>query len=133
MKRVETNEGKSSDVAYCPRRDRDGSVDDDLGVPRPRLRKHAVPAPAYKVIRPDLIDFISYPYEWSYSQYKDAALLTLEVQRRAVERGMSLKDCSAYNVQFHEGRPILIDTLSLESYREGRPWVAYRQFCQHFL
>ena len=91
------------------------------------------PATAYKVIRPELVRLISYPFEWSFSQYKDAALLTLAVQRHAVGRGMSLKDCSAYNVQFHEGRPIFIDTLSLEQYDEGRPWVAYRQFCQHFL
>lgn len=46
---------------------------------------------------------------------------------------MSLKDCSAYNVQFREGKPVFIDTLSFEKYCEGRPWVAYRQFCQHFL
>jgi len=44
-----------------------------------------------------------------------------------------LKDASAYNIQFHSGRPILIDTLSFELYQEGLPWVAYRQFCQHFL
>jgi hypothetical protein len=88
---------------------------------------------AYKVIRPDRIHLISYPYEWSYSQHQDAALLTLEVQRLAIGRGMSLKDCSAFNVQFHEGRPIFIDTLSFEHYQEGKPWVAYRQFCQHFL
>ena len=46
---------------------------------------------------------------------------------------MSLKDASAYNIQFRGGRPVLIDTLSFERYREGEPWVAYRQFCQHFL
>ena len=46
---------------------------------------------------------------------------------------MSLKDASAYNIQFVKGRPVLIDTLSFEKYRAGRPWVAYRQFCQHFL
>ena len=70
---------------------------------------------AYKVIRPDRIHLISYPYEWSFSQYQDAALLTLEIQRLALGRGMSLKDCSAFNVQFHEGRPIFIDTLSLRA------------------
>ena len=36
-------------------------------------------------------------------------------------------------MQFHEGRPVFIDTLSLERFQEGAPWVAYRQFCQHFL
>jgi hypothetical protein len=28
---------------------------------------------------------------------------------------------------------VFIDTLSFEEFREGEPWVAYRQFCQHFL
>ncbi|HOV89427.1 MAG TPA: hypothetical protein PKW07_01780 [Syntrophorhabdaceae bacterium] len=87
----------------------------------------------YKVIRPESIDFISYPYEWCFSQLKDAALLTLKIQKIAFEHGMTLKDASAYNVQFKDGKPILIDTLSFEKYREGRPWIAYKQFCQHFL
>ena len=88
---------------------------------------------AYKVIRPDRIPFISYPCEWCYSQLKSAAQLTLEVQKRALDHGMSLKDASAYNVQFRLGKPVLIDTLSFERHVEGRPWAAYRQFCQHFL
>lgn len=88
---------------------------------------------AYKVLRPRRIDFISYPYEWAFSQLQDAALLTLDVQLLAMEHDLSLKDASAYNVQFDSGKPLLIDTLSFESYREGSPWVAYRQFCQHFL
>jgi hypothetical protein len=46
---------------------------------------------------------------------------------------MSLKDASAYNIQFVRGKATLIDTLSFEVYEEGKPWVAYRQFCQHFL
>lgn len=83
-------------------------------------------------IKPERIDFISYPYEWSWSQYRDAALLTLEVQKVAFEYGMVLKDASAYNVQFYKGRPIFIDTLSFEKYKEGGPWVAYQQFCKHF-
>jgi len=93
----------------------------------------AEPGEVYKILRPERIPFISYPYEWCFGQFKDAALLTLAIQRRAVEHGMTLKDCNAYNVQFREGRGIFIDTLSFEAYREGTPWVAYRQFCQHFL
>jgi len=87
----------------------------------------------YKIIRPERLDFVSYPYEWSFSQLKDAALATLAIQKAAMNAGMSLKDSSAYNIQFCHGRPLLIDTLSFEIYREGEPWVAYRQFCQHFL
>jgi hypothetical protein len=88
---------------------------------------------AYKVIQPERVPFISYPYEWSFSQLKDAALTTLSIQRRALKAGMSLKDASAFNIQFVHGKPILIDTLSFEIYQEGKPWDAYRQFCQHFL
>lgn len=88
---------------------------------------------AYKVIRPEVVPFVSYPYEWSFSQLKAAALATLAIQKRALAFGMSLKDCSAYNIQFVRGKPTLIDTLSFEMYQEGLPWVAYRQFCQHFL
>ena len=88
---------------------------------------------AYKILRPDLAPFISYPYEWSFSQLKDAALATLRIEKRALAKGMSLKDASAYNIQFIHGRPVLIDTLSFETYQQGKPWIAYRQFCQHFL
>ena len=88
---------------------------------------------AYRVLQPELTPFISYPYEWSFSQYKDAALATLSIQKRALKAGMSLKDASAYNIQFVHGKPVLIDTLSFEAYQEGQPWVAYKQFCQHFL
>ncbi len=84
-------------------------------------------------LRPMQIPFISYPYEWCFGQLKDAALLTLRLQRLALRHDMSLKDATAYNIQFPSGRPIMIDTLSFERYEEGRPWVAYRQFCQHFL
>jgi hypothetical protein len=46
---------------------------------------------------------------------------------------MSLRDASAFNIQFHRGRPVLIDTLSFGVLDAGTPWVGYRQFCQHFL
>lgn len=88
---------------------------------------------AYKVIKPEPVPFVSYPYEWCFSQLKHAALATLETQKIAFEHGMTLKDSSAYNVQFLNGRPTLIDTLSFQRYREGEPWVGYRQYCQHFL
>lgn len=87
----------------------------------------------YKVIQPDQIPFISYPYEWTFSQLKDAALLTLKIQKIALDHGMILKDASAYNVQFVGRQPIFIDTLSFKSYEAGEAWEGYRQFCEHFL
>jgi len=86
----------------------------------------------HKIIQPEYLSFISYPYEWCFSELKDAALTTLQIQKTALEYGMSLKDASAYNIQFKNGKPLLIDTLSFEKYEGGKPWVAYKQFCQHF-
>ncbi len=109
-------------------------VDAELLIPHSEVDIEGVRSDkVYKIIRPELIPFISYPYEWCFSQLKDAALTTLKVERKSLDFGVSLKDCSAYNIQFRKGKPIFIDTLSFEKYREGQPWVAYRQFCQHFL
>ncbi len=88
---------------------------------------------AFKIILPEQIPFISYPYEWSFGQLKAAALTTLAILKHSIEFGMILRDASAYNIQFSKGKPQLIDTTSFGVYREGDPWTAYRQFCQHFL
>jgi len=106
----------------------------ELLVPHREVEQELAATPgAAIVIEPDELPFISYPYEWCFSQLKDAALCTLRLQKLALRKGMALKDASAYNIQFHHGKPLLIDTLSLTRYTEGEPWVAYRQFCQHFL
>jgi len=109
-------------------------VDSKLLVPHVEVDiLHFVKEKGYKVIQPEMIPFISYPYEWSFSQLKHAALTTLQIQKKAMDFEMTLKDCSAYNIQFSNGKSILIDTLSFERYREGEPWKPYRQFCSHFL
>ena len=86
----------------------------------------------WKTIRMDRIPFISYPYEWSFDQLKDAALSTLNIQLEALDHGMSLKDASAYNIQFWRGTPVLIDQLSFECHENSNAWNAYRQFVMHF-
>ena len=85
------------------------------------------------VLLPEQIPFISYPYEWSFDMWKDAAILTLQIAITSLQKGMILKDATPFNIQFHNGKPIFIDTLSFENYEEGKPWVAYRQFCECFL
>jgi hypothetical protein len=106
-----------------------------------RLVRHEVtdislapdPDRALAVLRPEPVDFVSYPYEWTFGQLKDAALLTLDLQEDAERAGFTLRDASAYNIQFHRGRPILIDSLSVEHLNPAEPWAGYRQFCQHFV
>ena len=83
------------------------------------------------IIKPKKV-FISYPWEWCFSQLKDAALATLKIQKIALEYNMSLKDATPYNIQFLKNKPLLIDTSSFEDFKE-KPWVAYRQFCENFL
>jgi len=85
------------------------------------------------VIKPRELDFVSYPYEWCFSQLKDAALLTLKIMRESISYGIILKDASAYNIQFQDGKPLFIDTGSFEEYFEGSVWKGYNQFCRHFL
>lgn len=85
------------------------------------------------VITPEVIPFITNPYEWSFDQYKHAALLTLQLQKYALSKGFILKDASAYNITFHQGSAIFIDSLSFDFYEEDTPWRAYKQFITHFL
>ena len=88
---------------------------------------------SWKTLEAERLPFISYPYEWSFGQLKDAALLTLDLMQLAMKHGLVLKDASAYNVQFANGKPVFIDHLSFETRRAGEPWAAYLQFCKHFL
>jgi len=85
------------------------------------------------IIKPEKIHFISYPYEWCFSQLKAASLLTLKINYELLKLGFILKDASAYNVQFIGKKPIFIDSTSFEVYKEGNLWIAYKQFCEHFI
>jgi predicted RNA methylase len=79
------------------------------------------------------LPFISYPYEWTFSMLKDAALLQLDLLKEALGAGLTIKDATPYNIQFSEGRPMFIDIGSFEAYRPGEPWIGYRQFTRQFL
>ncbi len=92
-----------------------------------------IPCHAVQVLRSPKVPFVSYPYEWCFSQLKAAALLTLDLHLLALEHGCILKDASAYNIQFNGGKPVFIDLLSFERWQIGQPWQAYGQFCRHFL
>jgi hypothetical protein len=91
------------------------------------------PAVWYKTILPQQIPFISFPYEWCFSQWKDAAVCTLCIVKKSIGYGMILKDSTPFNIQFSDLSPIWIDTLSFEKYDETKPWIAYRQFIECFI
>ena len=79
------------------------------------------------------LDVITYPYEWTLSMLADAGCLTLDLQMRLIESGYSLKDATAYNIQFVGARPIFIDVSSIERPKRLDIWFALGQFCRMFL
>jgi hypothetical protein len=106
------------------------AVDDGRLIP-----SEEVPAPdgsAGAIEHPQL-PFISYPYEWTFAMLKDAALLQLDLLAEALTEGLTIKDATPFNVQFHHGKPIFIDVGSFEPYEPGEAWIGYRQFTRQFL
>ena len=88
----------------------------------------------YKILEAEKVPFISYPYEWSFNQFKDAILLTLQIQLISVKYNMTLKDSTPFNIQFVDNKPIFIDTLSFELIEgDNYVWKPYKQFCEMFL
>lgn len=79
------------------------------------------------------LPFISYPYEWTFSMLRDAAILQLDLLEGSLSAGLTIKDATPYNIQFVAGRPVFIDVGSFEEYRKGEPWIGYRQFTRQFL
>ena len=96
------------------------------------LRGLLVHEPA-AVLRHERVPFVSYPYEWTFSMLKDAALLQLDLLLASLEHDLVLKDSTPYNVQFKGARPVFVDVGSFERIREGEPWIGYRQFCMLYL
>jgi hypothetical protein len=92
-----------------------------------------VPVEAAGALEHPRIPFISYPYEWTFSMLRDAALLQLDLLADALAEGITIKDATPYNIQFVGGRPVFIDIGSFEAYEPGEPWLGYRQFTRQFL
>lgn len=95
------------------------------------LGKHG--AQADRVIEHPRLPFISYPYEWSFSALKAAALLHLDIQQAALQKDVTMTDATAFNVQFIGHKPIFIDSLSFRRYQDGEFWAGHRQFCEQFI
>jgi len=85
------------------------------------------------ILEHEKINYVSYPYEWSFNQLKRAAIFHLDFNLFLLELDATLIDASAYNIQFIGHKPIFIDVLSIKKYREGEPWKAHKQFCEYFL
>jgi SAM-dependent methyltransferase len=114
-----------------------GLLEDERIVRTERVEEDGLPGLLTKetagVLRHELIPFVSYPYEWTFSMLRDAALLQLDLLLASLDEDLILKDSSPYNVQFEGARARFVDVGSFERMREGEPWVGYRQFCMLYL
>ncbi len=85
------------------------------------------------VLRHERIPVVSYPYEWTFSMLRDAALLQLDLLSAALAEDMILKDSTPFNVQWRGRQPVFIDIGSFEALDHGDVWVGYRQFLAQYL
>ena len=92
-----------------------------------------IPEVSELLMRHSKIPIILYPSEWSFDMMRDAALVTLDMLIECIDKQLTLKDGTAFNVTFHEGKMRFFDTLSIDRYGEGAPWEGYTQFCREFL
>lgn len=109
-------------------------IDADLLIDHQEVRipKGAPEGTVYCLEHP-VLPFVSYPWEWPFSLFKDAALLQLDIMEMLIPQGFWLRDASAFNVQYDGSGLKLIDTLSIGKRVPDSPWMAYGQFCSHFL
>ena len=87
----------------------------------------------YKLLFPFQIPFQSYPFEWSYTQWRKAILAHLKINHIALKYGMILKDATPYNFYLTGGGAVMFDTSSFMFFKENDKWVGYIQFCEEFL
>jgi 2-polyprenyl-3-methyl-5-hydroxy-6-metoxy-1,4-benzoquinol methylase len=86
-----------------------------------------------RLIHPRL-RIITYPWEWTSSQWLSAAELTLRLCDEALDDGWILKDATPLNVLFDGARPVLVDVLSFERRDpQSSLWLAYGQYVRTFL
>jgi len=85
------------------------------------------------VLRHEQIPVVSYPYEWTFSMLRDAAMLQLDLLSAALAEDMILKDSTPFNVQWRGTQPVFIDIGSFEALEPGDVWIGYDQFLRQYL
>jgi SAM-dependent methyltransferase len=104
-----------------------------LLIPHTEVKHDSRDPNIYTLIKPDQISFLSYPFEWSYNQWRKVILSYLEINLIALKFGMILKDATPYNFYLHEGNAVLFDTSSFAFFKTPDYWLSYKQFCEEML
>lgn len=74
-----------------------------------------------------------YPYEWSFTMLRDAALAVLAVNRIARRHGYQTMDCHGFNVMFDGVTPKFVDLGSFRPAAASGRWLAYDEFLRYYL
>jgi SAM-dependent methyltransferase len=106
---------------------RDGKIQSSSWIERSDLDVN------YTWLKHEKFDFPLYPHQISAEQLFESALLTLEIAKKAFEHGWILKDASAWNVISLYGNQQFCDITSFEQYDDSGLWIAYGQFCRHYV
>ncbi|WP_397568482.1 methyltransferase [Schlesneria sp. T3-172] len=122
-----------SEVPFFQRRMQQGQIVPTREILPTEALSFSRPELAAAILQHQRVPFISYAYEWPFVMLQQAALLHLELMFEAVNSGLTLKDASPYNIQFHGSQAMLIDIGSFTRLHPGEPWLAYRQFCELIL
>lgn len=81
------------------------------------------------VIEHRKIPVITYPYEWTFSMLKDAAITVLKINLIARKYGYQTKDCHVFNVVFENLQPKFVDLGSfIKVHDKSKFWIAYPTF-----
>lgn len=84
------------------------------------------------VLRHEKITFISYVTEWSGSMLKEAALVTINLNRALIDLNLQLKDAHPWNMLFEGCHAVYIDFSSIIHKRQSRKWFPLEEFWGKF-
>jgi predicted nicotinamide N-methyase len=108
-------------------------VEKNLLIPHTEVNNETSNPTVYAILMPEQIPFISYPFEWSYSQWRKVLQSYLDINIISLKYGMVLKDASPYNFYLNKGNATMLDTSSFTFFKEPDYWTSYRQFCEEML
>ncbi len=108
-------------------------VQNGLLIPHKEVEIDTNDCKIHKQLYPEQIEFQSYPFEWSFTQWRNVLISYIKINQIALEYGMILKDATPYNFYLKCGKPIMFDTSSFIFFKEGNTWLAYQQFCETML
>lgn len=81
------------------------------------------------IVEHEKVDMVTYPYEWSFSMLKDAAITILKVNEIAGKYSYQTKDGHGFNVVFRCGYPQFVDLGSFVRVKaDFKGWQAYGEF-----